>query len=230
MISPPAGLHFVVVGGRNATEVSHVSQGRVSGGQESPTKLILRFGIGQCARDRGFRSGFATVGLIVDTTQFYEVVQRPPGGVGCGSAGDGVSVRSRRYWPAGREWNKTLLEEGFCILGARSPFLIRRYQERFSGPIFSNFSSEGDDGLRLRRTSWDGRYLFAVSAQIHSYAESLSRVHVGAPLRVSGFPLRFRLVKSSQALLGSSLRAHRHPSRPPIHELFECSFVLFFPS
>ena len=164
MISPPAGLHFVVVGGRNATEVSHVSQGRVSGGQESPTKLILRFGIGQCARDRGFRSGFATVGLIVDTTQFYEVVQRPPGGVGCGSAGDGVSVRSRRYWPAGREWNKILLEEGFCILGARSPFLIRRYQERFSGLIFSNFSSEGDDGLRLRRTSWDGRCLFAVSA------------------------------------------------------------------
>ena len=108
MISPPAGLHFVVVGGRNATEVSHVSQGRVSGGQESPTKLILRFGIGQCARDRGFRSGFATVGLIVDTTQFYEVVQRPPGGVGCGSAGDGVSVRSRRYWPAGREWKMQL--------------------------------------------------------------------------------------------------------------------------
>ena len=82
MISPPAGLHFVVVGGRNATEVSHVSQGRVSGGQESPTKLILRFGIGQCARDRGFRPGFATVGLIVDTTQLYEVVQRPPAGWG----------------------------------------------------------------------------------------------------------------------------------------------------
>ena len=110
MISPPAGLHFVVVGGRNATEVSHVSQGRVSGGQESPTKLILRFGIGQCARDRGFRSGFATVGLIVDTTQLYEVVQRPPGRVGCGSAGDGVSVRSRRYWPAGREWKPFLVQ------------------------------------------------------------------------------------------------------------------------
>ena len=55
-----------------------------------------------------------------------------PGGVGCGSAGDGVSVRSRRYWPAGREWNKTLLEEGFCILGARSPF----FNHEISGAIF----------------------------------------------------------------------------------------------
>ena len=225
MISPPAGLHFVVVGGRNATEVSHVSQGRVSGGQESPTKLILRFGIGQCARDRGFRSGFATVGLIVDTTQLYEVVQRPPGRVGCGSAGDGVSVRSRRYWPAGREWNKTLLEEGFCILGARSPFLIRSdFSVRsFPTSVARETTACGCDGHRGTAG------VCLQSLQIHSYAESLSRVHVGAPLRVSGFPLRFRLVKSSQALLGSSLRAHRHPSRPPIHELFECSSVLFFP-
>ena len=103
MTTPPAGLHFVVVGGRNATEVSHVSQGRVSGGQESPTKLILRFGIGQCARDRGFRSGFATVGLIVDTTQIYDVAERPPGGaesrvmvLACAVDGTGLREESGR--------------------------------------------------------------------------------------------------------------------------------------
>ena len=31
-----------------------------------------------------------------------------------------MSARSRRYWPAEREWNRTLKEEGFYRLGARS--------------------------------------------------------------------------------------------------------------
>ena len=118
--------------------------------------------IGQCARDWGIQTRACDSRFHSRHYANLRCGSETAGGRGI--AGDGVSVRSRRYWPAGREWNKTLLEEGFCILGARSPFLIRRYQERFSGPIFSNFSSEGDDGLRLRRTSWDGRCLFAVSA------------------------------------------------------------------
>ena len=113
----------------------------------------------------------------------------------------------------------TLLEEGFCILGARSLF----NQERFFGPSFSNFSNKGDYDLRMRGTSWDGRCLVAVSADSIVRREPESCTRGSATVGFSGVPLSSKLAKRS--------RSHWAPvcvptATPVVHLSMSCSSVL----
>ena len=173
--------------------------------------------IGQCARDWGIQTRACDSRFHSRHYANLRCGSETAGGRGI--AGDGVSVRSRRYWPAGREWNKTLLEEGFCILGARSLF----NQERFFGPSFSNFSNKGDYDLRMRGTSWDGRCLVAVSADSIVRREPESCTRGSATVGFSGVPLSSKLAKRSRSRWAPVCWP---TATPVVHLSMSCSSVL----